>query len=84
MQSRSTGPPSRPLSWNCRPPETTCPPGYIEHDQVEIANAARFNARAYHLPGPLALPRDFILRRLGGEGMLDHYAWLYGWTPDGG
>ena len=50
----------------------------------KVQQAARFNARAYHLPGPLALPRDLILRRLGGEGMLKRYAWLYGWTPDAG
>jgi salicylate hydroxylase len=36
------------------------------------------------MPGPLAVPRDLILRRLGGEGMLNRYAWLYGWTPDAG
>jgi len=50
----------------------------------KVQEAARFNARAYHLPGPLALPRDMILRRLGGDGMLKRYAWLYGWTPDAG
>jgi hypothetical protein len=36
------------------------------------------------MPGPLAVPRDLILRRLGGEGMLKCHAWLYGRTPDAG
>ena len=46
-----------------------------------LQNAGRANGRIYHMPEPLALARDFVMRRLGGEGLMNRYAWLYEWTP---
>lgn len=46
-----------------------------------LQNAGRANGRIYHMPEPFALARDFVMRRLGGEGLLNRYAWLYEWTP---
>ena len=46
-----------------------------------VQRAARRNGALYHAAGPLAFARDLVMRRLGPEGMAEHYAWLYGWTP---
>lgn len=46
-----------------------------------LQNAGRANGRIYHMPEPLALARDFVMRRMGGEGLMNRYAWLYEWTP---
>jgi salicylate hydroxylase len=48
-----------------------------------VQQAARDNARAYHLGLPLSLARDAVLRRLGGDGLRARYEWLYGWKPPG-
>jgi salicylate hydroxylase len=51
-----------------------------------VFEAARQNAFAYHLPGPLAWFRDRRISRLGPDGMLQRYAWLYDWrtgAPEG-
>ncbi len=47
-----------------------------------LQNAGRANGRIYHMPEPFALARDFVMRRMGGEGLMRRYAWLYSWTPD--
>ena len=46
-----------------------------------LQDAGRANGRIYHMPEPLALARDFVMRRMGGEGLMNRYAWLYEWTP---
>lgn len=44
-----------------------------------VFRAARQNAFAYHLPGPLAWFRDRRIGQLGPDGMRQRYAWLYDW-----
>lgn len=46
-----------------------------------VQSGARANGRHYHMPLPFSLARDFVLRRLGGTGLLDRYQWLYEWKP---
>ncbi len=46
-----------------------------------IQKEARKNGRIYHAGSLVAAGRNFILKRLGPQGMMDRYAWLYGWTP---
>jgi salicylate hydroxylase len=46
---------------------------------TRVQNAARSNGRIYHLPWPLALARDTVLRRMGPERFAARYEWLYGW-----
>lgn len=41
------------------------------------AQAARFG-RIYHLRGPAALARNFVLKRKGAESLLRSFDWLYG------
>jgi salicylate hydroxylase len=48
-----------------------------------VQDHARRNGRIYHLPGPAALARDLVMRRLGPEGMTERYAWLYGFRAGG-
>jgi len=43
-------------------------------------SAARNDAR-YHLAGARAWLRDTAMRLIGGERLLQHYDWLYGWRP---
>ncbi|MDJ1159405.1 FAD-dependent monooxygenase [Chelatococcus sp. SYSU_G07232] len=47
-----------------------------------VQEGARSNARAYHLAWPLSMARDAVIRRLGPEGMVARYDWLYGWRPE--
>lgn len=47
-----------------------------------VQRAAARNGRAYHAGALVGAVRDRIMRRLGPDGMLARYAWLYGWTPD--
>ncbi|MGC2123796.1 MAG: FAD-binding monooxygenase, partial [Xanthobacteraceae bacterium] len=42
--------------------------------------AARQGAR-YHLPVLPAMLRNAAMRGMGGERLLRHYDWLYGWRP---
>lgn len=44
-----------------------------------VFKAARENAFAYHLSGPLAALRDWRIRSLGADGMRQRYSWLYDW-----
>jgi salicylate hydroxylase len=46
-----------------------------------VQREARRNGRIYHLPGPLALGRDFVLGRSDPAALADRYTWLYGWQP---
>ncbi len=48
---------------------------------ARVQREARRNAWRYHLAGPLALARDMVLRRMGGEKLLHRYDWLYDWKP---
>lgn len=49
---------------------------------ARVQEGARKNGRAYHMAWPLSLARDAVMRRLGAEGMVARYDWLYGWRPD--
>lgn len=49
-----------------------------------VQTAARRNGFAYHAAGPVAWVRDALMRRAGPQGMVDRYAWVYGWTPSEG
>lgn len=48
----------------------------------KVQDHARRNGRVYHASGPLAWARDRVMRRLGPDGMVERYRWLYG-EPDG-
>jgi len=48
-----------------------------------VQRSARRNGAVYHARGPLALARNLVMRRLGPDGMVERYRWLYGWTPPG-
>jgi salicylate hydroxylase len=43
-----------------------------------VRRAARDNASAYHLGPVLSIARDLMIKRLGPEGMISRYDWLYG------
>ena len=45
-----------------------------------VQRAARRNDFNYHLGFPAAQFRDAALRALGGERLIAHYDWLYGWA----
>jgi salicylate hydroxylase len=40
---------------------------------------ARKNGRRFHLIGPDAAIRNFVLRRRGGYSLIRRYDWLYKW-----
>jgi salicylate hydroxylase len=44
-----------------------------------VQSASRNNGRIYHLAGPLAAARNFVLRHLPGGRIMSGYDWLYGW-----
>jgi salicylate hydroxylase len=44
-----------------------------------VQREARRNGRIYHAGSLVAAARNFVLRRLGPEGMTTRYAWLYGY-----
>lgn len=44
---------------------------------------SRANARHYHMPAPLSLARDMVLRHKSPQSMRNRYSWLYGWRDDG-
>jgi salicylate hydroxylase len=46
-----------------------------------VQRAARRNGLVYHVSGIPAFARDHIMQALGGDALLKHYDWLYGWTP---
>ena len=43
--------------------------------------AARRNGLIYHMGGVEALLRTFALVAMGGNRLIRHYDWLYGWKP---
>lgn len=47
---------------------------------ARVQKAGRDNGRAYHAGPLVAFARDIAIARLGEEGMLKRYRWLYGWT----
>ncbi|MET0606088.1 MAG: FAD-dependent monooxygenase [Beijerinckiaceae bacterium] len=49
---------------------------------ARVQRASQANERNYHARGLIAIARDLVIARLGGNGMLRRYQWLYGWTPD--
>lgn len=46
---------------------------------VRVARASQHNGGIYHLSGPAALARNFVLRHVSGQKMMARYDWLYGW-----
>ncbi|MCZ7595542.1 MAG: FAD-dependent monooxygenase [Hyphomicrobium sp.] len=46
-----------------------------------VVRASRRNGRIYHLAGPAALARNFVLRKLPAQRLMARYDWLYGWRP---
>ncbi|MGL4322897.1 MAG: FAD-dependent monooxygenase [Beijerinckiaceae bacterium] len=48
---------------------------------ARVQKASRKNADAYHASGLMAFGRDFVMRRLGPEGLAKRYDWVYGWRP---
>ena len=50
------------------------------HTRVaRVWRAARRNDTVYHLPWPASAARDFAMGRMGGDRLLAHYDWIYGW-----
>jgi salicylate hydroxylase len=49
---------------------------------ARVWRAARLNDTVYHLPWPASAARDFAMGRMGGERLLAHYDWIYGWRPE--
>jgi salicylate hydroxylase len=49
------------------------------HERVSrVQREARRNGTVFHLPPPLDLPRDALLKVMGGAGLAAKYDWLYG------
>jgi salicylate hydroxylase len=49
------------------------------HERVSrVQREARRNGTVFHLPPPLDLPRDALLKVMGGAGLAARYDWLYG------
>jgi salicylate hydroxylase len=46
---------------------------------ARVQRAARFNGEMYGLDGPLAVARNMMLARMGGEKLRERYDWLYDW-----
>jgi salicylate hydroxylase len=46
---------------------------------VRLQRAARQAGRIYHLPGPLAVARDLVIKGLGPKRMLARQSWIYDW-----
>jgi salicylate hydroxylase len=61
---------------------------FVRYQQLRLPRAtrvqqtARKNGSVYHLPFPLSLARDAVIRRKNDH-LLDDYDWLYGWTLQG-
>jgi salicylate hydroxylase len=51
----------------------------VRHERVSrVQREARRNGTVFHLPPPLDLPRDALLKVMGGAGLAARYDWLYG------
>jgi salicylate hydroxylase len=46
---------------------------------AHMQRAARRTGRLYHYSRPDAFARNLLLRAVGGERLLGHYAWIYDW-----
>jgi salicylate hydroxylase len=46
---------------------------------ARMQQAARRTGRLYHYSRPDAFARNLLLRAVGGERLLGHYAWIYDW-----
>ena len=46
---------------------------------ARLQRAARLAGRIYHLPGPLAVARDLVIKRIGPKRMLARQHWIYDW-----
>ena len=46
-----------------------------------IQSAARRNGSIYHMQDPFAFARDLVMKRIGGDGLMNRYTWLYDWSP---
>jgi salicylate hydroxylase len=49
---------------------------------TKVWRAARRNDAVYHLGWPAAAVRDLVLRRMGSEGLLARYDWIYDWRTE--
>jgi salicylate hydroxylase len=60
---------------------TACAFAAYERARIEratrVQRASRRQGVYFHLGGPAAAARDFVISRLGGQGMLERNAWLY-------
>jgi salicylate hydroxylase len=56
--------------------------GWRRPRTTKAQRAARKNGSRYHMWGPDAAVRNFLLRRMGGENLLARYDWLYDWRID--
>ncbi len=46
---------------------------------TRVQRAARANGRVYHIAGRTRAVRNFVMRMLGGERLLQRYDWIYNW-----
>ena len=46
---------------------------------ARVQRSARQAGRIYHLPGPLALARDLVIKTMGPSRMLSRQDWIYRW-----
>jgi salicylate hydroxylase len=46
---------------------------------VRVQRSARQAGRIYHLPGPLALARDLVIKAMGPSRMQSRQDWIYKW-----
>jgi salicylate hydroxylase len=49
---------------------------------TKVWRAARRNDAVYHLAWPASAVRDLVLRRMGSEGLLARYDWIYDWGAE--
>jgi salicylate hydroxylase len=49
---------------------------------ARVQRAARRNDMVYHLAWPFSLARDRAMARIGSDGLLSQFDWIYGWQPD--
>ncbi|HLH90581.1 MAG TPA: FAD-dependent monooxygenase [Xanthobacteraceae bacterium] len=49
---------------------------------ARVQRAARRNDTVYHLAWPISALRDRAMARMGSDGLLARFDWIYGWQPD--
>jgi salicylate hydroxylase len=58
---------------------------HLRHHRVrKVWRASQRNSQLYHLPGPLAGLRNFALRKIPEEWLLQPWVWLYNWQDRAG